>query len=186
MRASHLQANLRAIDGLGVETARVVREELAAIVREVEASLRTRWLPLEYDLEMTRALESVVGIAGVRRWSQEAIVVSARGPLLGPLLRGLQALGLNPHRALRRAPMGWGLIYRDFGEIAYEEQSEATGTLVHSSVPPAHLDQAIYYEGVAGAWEGVIDLTGGHRPRVEVAVDRPERRIVYRCSWSDR
>ena len=185
MRASFLQSNLDALDSLGAETARVVRAAIPDTVAQIEGAVRTKWLPLECALQLTNSLAGIVGREGVRRWSQDAVLEATRGPLLGPLLRGLQAVGLNPVRALRRAPSAYLLVYRDFGVLEFEAHDATRGVITHSGVPSAYLGHEAYFEGFAGAWEGVITLTGGgRRPRAEVEIDRAGNRIVYACSWT--
>ena len=184
MRASHMKANLASLLTLGDAAKHRIRAAEPEVVATIEQAIRTAWMPLELDRALTSAVGDEVGIEGVRAWSREAIVCSADGVLLGPILRGLQRIGLSPERAFLRAEYGWNLIYRQCGHLSFRsDDEENSGALVNTSAPQLMYDDAVYCEGIAGAWEAVIAVTGGRSGRVTVTREPNEERIRYDCRW---
>src|SRR5687768_11064744 len=117
MRASHLKSNVESLAALGAARESEIRAAVASVVRAVEDASRVAWLPLALDVRLTEAVAHACGLEGMKRWSSDAIVRSADGPLLGPVIRGLHAIGLAPATTLKRAPYAWGLVYRGCGEL---------------------------------------------------------------------
>ncbi|MDQ3033619.1 MAG: hypothetical protein M3Y87_14465 [Myxococcota bacterium] len=183
MRASHLKSNLESLADLGVEHEQAVRSAVADVVRQIEESSRVAWLPLELDLELTDAVDRHVGRERMKRWGREAIARSAQGPLLRPLMLGLQAMGLTPHTALKRAPYAWTLIYRGCGDLEYQHAGEREIVLVHDRVPTAMLRSTSYLHGIAGAFDGAIEIGGGLDIESEVEHDVQAKRAIYRHGW---
>lgn len=183
MRASHLKSNLEALRDLGPDAEARVRAAVPEVVREVEEAVRVAWLPLELDVRLTEAVERATDEERLRAWGRDAIARSAEGPLLRPILAALERLGLTPHVALKRVPHGWSLIYRDCGEIGYERLGEREAVLVQDDAPEAMLRSEPYVIGIAGAFDGVMALSGGHGGRAEIAIEPAARRVRYTCRW---
>jgi hypothetical protein len=184
MRGSHLKANVESLAHLGPEPERAIRDAVHGVVRAVEESSRVAWLPLALDVELTEAVDRACGRARMKHWCRDAIARSTEGPLLRPLILGLQALGFAPHNTLKRAPYGWTLIYRGCGELRYERVSERECALVQDDVAPAMLASEPYLDGIAGAFEAAIAIAGGRDPEVTAEHDLAQRRVLYRCRWA--
>lgn len=153
MRASHIHSNLLELDTFGPElAARMKRRISAETLAAVGDASTVAWLPVEHDIEISRAVRDVVGIAGLRSWSLEAMARSAQGPLIRPLVDGASTLfGVTPHALYRMLPRGYGLVYRHCGENAYVQTGEASGVVTQTGVP-ALLFEHDYLEGTAGAF----------------------------------
>lgn len=183
MRASHLKSNVESLSELGAESDRAIRHAVADVVRTIEEASRVAWLPLELDVRLTEAVAAACGLESTKRWSSGAIVRSADGPLLRPLIHGLQAMGLTPATALKRAPYAWGLIYRGCGELRFEPEGEREIVLTQDDAPDAMLASRTYCEGIAGAFDGAVQIAGGRQPRSVVEIDPTLRCVRYRCRW---
>lgn len=169
MRASHIHTNLLELESFGAELAARIRGRIAeSTLLAVSDSSSVAWLPVEHDIEISRAVLEVVGVAGLRSWSLDAMARSAAGPLIRPLVDGASKLfGVTPHALYRILPRGYGLIYRDCGENVYEQTGETSGVVTQTGVP-ALLFEHSYLEGTAGAfqafphifrWDGTAELT---------------------------
>ena len=154
-----------------------------ATANAADDASRVAWLPLEIDVELTAAVERVVGRDRMRRWARDAIVRSTEGPLLRPIVAGLQAMGLTPHNALRRAPYGWTLIYRHCGVLHYQRDGDHGVVLVHEDVPALMFDSPGYPHGIGGTFDGVMELAGGQDVESLVEPETAARRYRYRCRW---
>ena len=183
MRASHLLSNVGALGSLGAQAAAQIREQAATPIAEIERSIRTAWLPLQLDIELTDAIEAAVGRERMRDLAREAIAVSAEGPLLGPFVRALHAVGLSPHAAFRVAPKAWKGVYRYCGELEVERTGEREVTITQREAPAEILESDSYAHGIAAAFEGVVLIAGGREPRASMERVAVHRRIRYSCGW---
>ncbi len=154
MRASHIHTNLLELESCGVELAARMRGRVAeSTLLAVTDSSTVAWLPVEHDIEISRAVLDVVGVAGLRTWSMDAMARSAEGPLIRPLVEGAGKLfGVTPHALFRILPRGYGLVYRDCGENVYEQTGEASGVVTQTGIPSLFFEHS-YLEGMAGAFQ---------------------------------
>lgn len=182
MRASHLQANLRMLSKLSREQEARVRADASETVRAIEGSARTAWLPLSLDVALNNAVYDVAGPRGLRNWSREAIMESARGPLLGPIRRGLLRLGITPQSSLKRAPLAWKLMYRDCGEIRYTGSGSHAAELALVDPPDLLLTES-YLLTIEGALDAAIALGGGRGAALRLCNTTPP---AFRCEWAPR
>lgn len=162
MRASHMRSNLVALGQLSRAHERDVRAQVPEAVKAINASVRTAWLPIELDVELSEAVERVCGQQGFLHWCREAIYETTRGPLLGPILTGLQRLGLGPRHALRRLPAGWNMIYRGCGTLHLLEESDEYARIEVESVPSSM--HGVYAQGIGAAFEAIITCVGAKNP----------------------
>lgn len=180
MRASHLHSNVQAIDALGEDDARAVKERCKDAIAEAEWQLSVAWLPLELDIAITGAVDAVCGETRLRQWSADAIAATSRTPLLRPMLGALRRLGLTPHSALKRAPYGWDLIYKHCGALRYEREDDTTASLWLEGAPARMLDAA-YMRGMAGTFDGVIEIGGGEDGHCALEPHGDAMRLL--CTW---
>jgi hypothetical protein len=183
MRASHQQSNLDALAALGEE---LEKKALAHIsedtLRTVREAPRNAWLPVEHDIDITEAVYRELGTEGVRGWSRDALLRSMEGPLLKPFLDGAVAVfGLKPTQMYRVVPRGFPSVYRACGDLTYLGDGDGRVTLHWERVPPVLMAHRPYVEGIAGAFEAVLEVckvTG----RVEV-VAAGESEIDFVATW---
>jgi len=177
-------ANVGSLDALSAAEAAEVRDRCREAIAEIEAAVRTAWLPLSLDIELTRAVEQVCGRLRMREWSRDAIARSAEGPLLRPFLEGLRTLGLNPSTTLRLAPRAWDTIYRHCGALTFEPVGEREVALIQSGAPEIVLTSVPYQYGISGGFEGAMEIAGGLDVEVVPEADRGAARVRYACTWS--
>lgn len=180
MRASHMRANVSSLAGLGEENEAKVRAACPDTIAEIDAAIRSAWLPLKLDLELTQCVEDVCGREAAKEWARQAILASMRGTLLGPVLVGLIRLGLGPQHGLRRVPGGWNLIYKNCGEVTCEARV-GRAELVVREVPPETFAES-YVHGIGAAFEGIIAALHG---RLEESVIRAQNASLhYTLTWT--
>ncbi len=183
MRASQMRSNVESLKDLGAGVAERVRAEVPETLRELEASARTAWLPLELDVALTEAVERLTGRDRMRQWSADSIARSADGPLLGPIRQALRRMGLSGHSGLKRVEHIWGHIYRDCGRITYERGDAARAVVTNHDAPDEIMDSEAYLHGIAATLEGGLIVLGERDPFVSFDVDRAARRVRYVCRW---
>lgn len=184
MRASHIRSNLEELEQFGGPTAERVRARIAkSTFVAIEDAASVAWLPVEIDIDITRAVFDELGPKAVRKWSRDALVRSTEGPLLRPIIDGTRSLfGLTPHTLLKLMPRGFDLVYRGCGGLRYEEESEHACVLHHTGVPATFFDGEAYLEGMAGGFEAAI-LLGGADGTVELSSHRSAGTARYRAVW---
>lgn len=185
IRVSYLRSDLDALAHLAPEVERRVRARLGDVIAAADAELGIAWLPVEHDVRLTEAVADEVGAAGVRSWAKQGVLRAIETPLLGPIRTALARMGLEPHAALRRVPIGWPLVFRGCCDVEYERVGETRAELRLASVAPA-LFVEVYLEGIGAAFEGLIEAAGGREGAVTVALDETSRAAVYTCSWAAR
>jgi hypothetical protein len=183
MRASHIHSNLLELDTLGPLVAAQVKQRISKETLDAVGDASTiAWLPVEHDIEISTAVRDVLGIAGLRAWSLEAMARSAQGPLIRPLSDGASKLfGITPHALYRVLPRGYGVVYRNCGENAYEQTSESTGVVTQTGVPSLLFDND-YLEGTAGAFMSFPRFFG-LEGAVVLRLAPATRTAVFDVSW---
>ena len=74
MRAYHIHTNLLELESFGVELAARMRGRIAeSTLLAVGDSSTVAWLPVEHDIEISRAVLDAVGVVGLRTWSMDAM-----------------------------------------------------------------------------------------------------------------
>lgn len=184
MRASHLRSNLEEINRMPEPARSQIRSKISPeVLEQVANSVSVAWLPVACDVDITRAVVDVLGVEGNRRWSRDALLRSATGPLLKPIIDGASALfGLTPHAFYKVAPRGFGMIYRDLGEVRYELVGEQIARITHEGIPASLLEVPWYLEGIAGAFEaGYVFL--GLEGEVRLELDAATSSARYDVHW---
>ncbi len=153
------------------------------VLEQVANSVSVAWLPVECDVHITRAVVDVLGVRGNRRWSRDALLRSANGPLLKPILDGASApVGLTPHALYKVGPRAFGMIYRDLGEVRYEHIDPRHARIVHEAIPASLVDAPWYLEGIAGAFEAPYVFLGLEGD-VAMELDAAQRIARYDVRW---
>ena len=184
MRASHIHTNLAELSTFGPELAAQMRARISAeTLATVGDASTVAWLPVEHDIEISRAVRDVVGVAGLRKWSLDAMARSAQGPLLRPLLDGTCKLfGVTPHALFRMLPRGYGLVYRDCGENTYEPTGDRSGVVTMTGVPPMFFADD-YLEGTAGAFQAFAQIVQW-QGSVHLKLVPKEQQAIFEASWA--
>lgn len=180
MRAGFLRSNLVSLALLPERECAELARARDAIEAAVEGRAPTAWLPVELDVELSRAVQDQYGPERTRQWVKDALADSTSGPVLRPLFAALQALGFTPVRALERTPRIWSMIYRDCGTCEVTGASEGQGECVIRDLP-AMLQEHWYLSGVAGGLEGLLDLAGADRALVSTRVEGNTAKL--RARW---
>jgi hypothetical protein len=155
-------------------------------VRTLERSSRIAWLPIEVDVELTRAIYAELGAGRARELFRRNLSDAFDTPILRSLAQGaLRLFGASPVRLFSWAPKAYAQIYRDSGEMRFEAGAPGSARLELTLLPPAIAESRDYLDGVAGsiaAGFDFMDLKG------EVTVERfdpPGRRASFRLAWED-
>ncbi|MBI1947562.1 MAG: hypothetical protein HYS27_17865 [Deltaproteobacteria bacterium] len=183
IRAGYVKANLAAAAGCGPKVLGALRAAAPDVIDTIRAAGHGDWLPVDVNQRLVREVRALGGQALLRDWGRRTVFESVEGPLLKPLWRAVVNLfGLTPAMTLRRAPLGWELVYRDCGLLTAVPIGDNALQLRIEGACALFLDDADYVEWIGGAVEAAVDL-GGDRGRVEVHVDRSARRVEFDVRW---
>ncbi|MFK7999316.1 MAG: hypothetical protein AB8H86_06945 [Polyangiales bacterium] len=179
MKASHMQSNVVCLALLGEAKEAEVRAACSEIIAEIDASIRSTWLPVELDVVLTQAVEDICGAEATEEWARQAVYQSAKGPLMGPIIGGLTRLGLGPRHGLRRVPAVWNLIYRNCGSMSCEADPGVASLVLKSPTPKMN---DTYLRGIGAAFEGLILILGSTVTESTAKIEAGE--VRYRVRWS--
>ncbi len=182
MRASHVHANLRSLELMGQDQAQRVRDAVDPdVLRAIESATRVAWLPVELDLELSEAVDRILGPQALTDWSRLAMQDSFRGPLLGPVVDGaVRLFGLHPGRLAKVFPRGWTQIYRGCGDLKTEPSGGDSVRISHVAPPELLRVSDVFHRSVAGAFSALFDVA---RVRGEVSVVVLARHVDYTLNW---
>jgi hypothetical protein len=161
IRASHSKGTLRALQAVAPGAAGRVLAALPQPVREgLAGATGVDFLPARWDVELVRAIESVVEPAVARRIYRTTMVDALGGPLLGGLVSGaLKLFGASPGGLYRWAGRAWGHLCQGSGELRLLEVGERSAVLVLDGMPP-ELAEPAYVHAVGATLESVLDVCG--------------------------
>ncbi len=186
MRASVIQGNLADLERLGPLVVEEVRSQLdVRVVESIERAGRIAWLPLQHDLELAAAVESVIGRSERVQWARTSMLRSLRTPLLEPLWRAaFRVFGMSPGALFRAVPSGWAAVYRNVGSVEHISRPCAA-KLIISQLPEVLMADLGYLEGMCGTFIALLEIATVPGI-VEVAnIDARQRAIEYAVRWGD-
>jgi len=161
VRASHCKGTLRAIQAVAPAATARILAALAPQVREgLAGATGVDFLPARWDVELVRAIESVVEPSVARRIYRTTMVDALGGPLLGGLVSGaLKLFGASPGGLYRWAGRAWGHVCQGCGAMRLVEVGERSAVLVLDGMPP-ELAEPAYVRAVGATLESVLDVCG--------------------------
>jgi hypothetical protein len=182
LKASHFACEIRALAILG-EREHEARRQLAPIIAELEMASRVDFVPVEWDLAVTRVAFAIGGTAAVRAVNQETFRLSAGGPLLRPLFgTALRVFGVQPSAMLKVVGHSWSAASRNLGTIHIRDVADGSCTLEHVDLPLV-VQQAPYWaEGQIGLFEGICGFVGHRCTGATVHVPTPSVHR-YEFTW---
>ncbi len=185
MRASQMQQNIESLKKLGPETeAKVLAALPPEVIPAMQSEMKTAWLPLDLDVELTDAIQRVLGTKGVRDWARDAFSGSTSGPLLRPMLDGgLRIFGVKPARIFGLIPRGFDLLYKHSGTMRIESTSPTSLNVVHTSAPYEMTHSRPYLEGMAGAFDGLLEIMRFSGDVIVARCDPREGLVIYEVHW---
>jgi hypothetical protein len=180
IRASFLRDNVASLVALGAD-ADAVRARAAHVVDAAASASTVDWLDITLDVELAEAAVATVGAQRVRGMNRALMRDALKGPLLRPIHKGALALfGRAPMRLMKFVPRGWSLVFRDAGALAWNAEA---GRMELTGVPAVMLN-ASWLEGLAGAFEGLVEICGGTAPIVTIDMRASESAVHFAISWT--
>ena len=183
VRARHLKTVLAALDR------QPRRRELRArigpkLAASIEESTGIDWLPVQHDVAMARALDAVLGPAGLAAFNREMMQQSLRGPLLrGMLELATRLIGLDPGAWASWIPRGWLLMFKGLGRWTVVRRGEREVVLTLDHLPPACAADAVWPRSVASSLAGILPAVGAAGTVELEQVDPASGTLVYVMRW---
>lgn len=115
----------------------------------LEDSLTLTWIPIAVDIAVVEAVDRVLGRATLH----DIVLARQQREVGSPLLRrfasaALSLAGTSPAYVVRRIPDVWGLLFRNCGRFAIEEQGPTSTCLAIHGMPGECLASAAWMSGV--------------------------------------
>lgn len=197
VRASYLRALLSACDEFG-PPAMEIRERLGDTHQtSIECAGPLVWLPIEADLALQRALDTVLGSARTR----EFVLANLREFMAASIIQNVVQtavglFGLDPGSFARLVPPAWGLLYRDCGQWSVSRSLDPDRARARewrevemrlSNLPRACAGEDAWLTAVATVQHALLILCGraddeGEVELLERVLDSPAQ-VVFRFAW---
>lgn len=184
VRARAVQDALAQLDGFkrgATEAARrMVPEESLQVI---DGSRATDWIPLEHDRHVPAAIVETLG-ADADPYFRSVLTRQLDAPLLRSTWTATQRLlGLSPAALFYAVPLGWPVIYRDFGSIRIQPHKARSAGLRMSQVAPGVFEYPAYLASFKGFFGGFLDVCK-RDGEVELSARPDERTVDITVRWT--
>lgn len=181
IKVSYLRGTLQALDALQPFHRRRAEERLARVITALEKHTRLEWAPIEWDIEISRVVVDIAGLAAIRAVNQRSMLLSIEGPLIRPFVTtGVALWGPSPSTFLRFIAKAWTAATRNVGALEVRGRAEGQAVLVFAGSPPLCHDAA-WLESNCGVVEGIYTATR-HTGTVSSAVRHGDE-FHYEMRW---
>lgn len=184
VRGRYMRTFLEEVDRLPPDDTRAIRETSAEWIPQIEAAGPITWIPVEANVDMTRAVASALGPRRTHDFFCDLSLKAYETPLMRGLIRSVVALvGHDPGRYLEWFQKGFGLVFRDVGTWDVSERSENHATLQGSRLPDALFSDDVWLDSVASSLHSLFRLA--HCEGAVAARDktRAGRTVTFRMMW---
>src|SRR5688572_29802919 len=129
MKAGSVAQNLA-----GLERHPRAREILAGVdpaaLDSVRAAARTAWLPVAYDVALSRAAHRALGREAYWDLATRSVAAMVESPLIRPILEGfVRVFGPTPHSGFSLVPRAIQQVYRHHGRLEVDREGDSTAVL---------------------------------------------------------
>ena len=162
--------------------ARLAPETLAVL----ERSGRLAWLPIEVDVELTRAIYAELGAGRARELFRSGLSTALDAPILRSLVQAaLRIFGANPARVFGWAPKAYAQLYRDAGAMRFEREEPGCARLELTELPAPVAASRDYLDGMVGAVAAGFDVMGVKGEVTLERLDVEARSACFRLVWEE-
>lgn len=161
VRASYMLLFRRALDRLSSVEQPVVFPHVAdETIHKVNRSRGMGWLPVEFNLELTRAVAQL-GPRRTERFYRELWGVALGNRLYQTLVRAVRRYGSNnPARYLRWVPKVYGLTFRGCGEFEFAEVESGNVLITGVGLPSKLVNDRAWVSSLSASMGAVWELSG--------------------------
>ncbi|HVH98169.1 MAG TPA: hypothetical protein VM869_05655 [Enhygromyxa sp.] len=182
IRAAQSLNALLALERLGVDE-RVFTRLRPGTLAAIQSASPLGWLPIELDIELAEAVVDALGPNGGRATARAATLLSFESLLLRFFVGVQKIFELEPASLIAQAPWGWRAVYRDAGRMSYTISPGCERVLVYSEAPALVIENHVYLEAIAGAFEAIFELCRVDGSVTVDAVEPTRGRAELRFSW---
>lgn len=185
MIAAFCRGSLETIDAYDRALAARVRGALDPMsLMRIETASRLAWLPIELDVELTRAVFSVAGVGRAQEIFRKGMITSLEAPLLRPIRAAAGTLfGSSIRDVLGWTPRVWSTIYRDCGAVTVVDRGPGSVDLNITGLPHSILTYPNYLLGTAATVEAVFDAFKVQGRIDLIGPDPIEGSAILRARW---
>lgn len=185
IKATQIQSSLAVAEQLARErVARLHAAMGADTLGTIRGAIKTSWVPVEADIALAHAVESVCGFGTDYERSRRATAASLDQKLLRPFIEGVRKVfGLSPKGLFKTCQRGWNGVYKDCGQPQYVDLGERAAALDFSEMPLQVLDSDIYLRAIAGGLHALLDICHVEGEIVAKDVDARARTVRFQIEW---
>jgi len=128
-------------------------------LKEVESSIKLKWLPVKLDREVTEATYHALSEEGFYKFWEDYGLATVKNPLLRQAFNAARRLfGLTTGKLITWTPRTFAAYYRNCGELVVGEHSDNHCNLIQQGFPPDQMSLH-YMKGFAYCYSAVFPLT---------------------------
>lgn len=159
VRARAVQDALGQLDGFEAGATEAARRMVPeASLQVIDASRATDWIPIEHDHHVPAAIVETLG-PRADAYFRSVLTRQLEAPLLRSTWTATQRLlGLSPAALFYAVPLGWPVVYRDFGSIRILPHKARAAGLRMSRVAPGVFEHRAYLRSFQGFFGGFLDV----------------------------
>ncbi len=160
IKVSYLRGNLQALDALSTSQRRDAQARLANVMTAVDLKTRLEWAPIDWDIEISRVVVDVAGLAAIRAVNKRSMLLSLEGPLIRPFVTtGVALWGPSPSTFLRFIAKAWTAATRNVGDIEVRNRADGEAVLAFTRLPTICRSDPAWLESNCGVVEGIYAAT---------------------------
>ena len=124
----------------------------------IDASRATDWIPAAHDWHVPAAIVETLG-PRADAYFRSVLTRQLEAPLLRSTWTATQRLlGISPAALFYAVPLGWPVIYRDFGSIRILPHKAHAAGLRMTQVAPDVFEHPAYLTSFKGFFGGFLDV----------------------------
>jgi hypothetical protein len=185
VKASHLQDLLEYVDRQSPPIPMQVREHLSAdSLTTIESSMRTEWLPITVDKELTEVLWDVLSREQFENFWTRYGLATLNSPLLTRLIgAAVRLFGTTISDLSTWVPQVYNAYYRNCGRLTVGDRSENHCNLVFNEMPPEMIRSRPNVESCAYCFAAIYPLTGKNGKITIKNYDVARRSVTFFLEW---
>lgn len=152
-------------------------------LRIIDTSRATDWIPIEHDRHVPTAIVETLG-PRADAYFRSVLTRQLDAPLLRSTWTATQRLlGLSPAALFYAVPLGWPIIYRDFGSIRILPHKAHAAGLRLTKVAPGVFEHRAYLRSFKGFFGAFLDVCN-REGKVEVSAQPDSATVEITLHWT--
>jgi hypothetical protein len=185
VRARYMQTFARHVDRLPAEDREAIRSAIpAATWTAIESAGLLGWLPVQMNIDCTRAVANRLGPERTHQFFRELVLAATDSPLLRGFVQAVLRVAVpDAGLYLPWVARGFELVFRDAGRWKVLEREIGWALLQLEELPRQSVTDLLWLKSVASSLCGLLDLANSVGTVAVHEVDIKLRRATFATKW---